>query len=160
MNKIFYSIIAFFLIFYTTYSNSDFFPENIGNNNKCIKEANILMNIPGPKAQIITKKGKKLFLCNVKELFILMMDEKFAKKIYNIYVQDFSKMQWDAYQGNWIKVNDATFVIDSNLKSNDNYIPFRDKKEAEKFCKENGGKVISFSDLYWTYYIKKCNDEI
>lgn len=114
---------------------------------------------PGPKGQIIlASRLQPVWFSSARDTLSFTMLPEEAKDIRAIYVSDMGKApSWEEPgAGNWIEARKASFVIGSRMKGGmgaDEAVPFSERAAAERFASENGGRVVSFSDVPKEYVL-------
>lgn len=124
-------------------------PAELSRQAVCYIDGMILLDHPGPKAQIITKENETYYFCDVKGFFETWFDPNYALKIRSAFVQDFSELKWGSYKDKWILAKDAYYVFGSKLQGamGQTVVPFLNNDSALVFAKEHGGKVIAFNQV-------------
>ncbi|MBR0778247.1 nitrous oxide reductase accessory protein NosL [Bradyrhizobium diazoefficiens] len=126
------------------------------------------MNIlehPGPKGQIfVASLIEPVWFSSARDTiaFTVLPDE--PKDILAIYVSDMGKApSWDKPgPDNWVEARKASFVIESRARGGmggDEAVPFSERAAAEKFVAENGGRIVSFTDVPRDYVLGSGNDK-
>lgn len=113
----------------------------------------------GPKGQIILASRKEpVWFSSARDAISFTMLPEEPKDIRAIYVSDMAKAtNWEKPGStNWVDAKQASFVIGSRMKGGmggDEAVPFSDKRAAERFAVENGGKVVAFTDVPKDYVL-------
>jgi copper chaperone NosL len=113
----------------------------------------------GPKGQIILASGSEpVWFSSARDAFAFTMLPDEPKDIRAIYVSDMAKApSWDnPGTTNWIDAHQAFFVVGSRMKGGmgaDEAVPFSDSAAAERFAKENGGRVVRFAEVPHDYVL-------
>ena len=112
-----------------------------------------VMEHPGPKGQIILASQKEaVWFSSARDAISFTLLPEEPKDIRAIYVSDMAKApNWDEPGAtNWVDARQASFVIGSRRQGGmggEEAVPFSDKAAADKFVAENGGRVVSFSEV-------------
>lgn len=114
---------------------------------------------PGPKGQIfVASRIDPVWFSSARDTiaFTLLPDE--PRDIQAIYVSDMGKApSWDKPgPDNWVEARKTLFVIDSRAKGGmggDEAVPFSERAAAEKFVAENGGRIVSLSEVPREYVL-------
>ncbi len=106
----------------------------------------------GPKGQIqVAGVGEPLWFASVRELFVYLQTEGTTRRILAVYVNDMGRADWDHPQpGTWILAQTALFVMGSHRNSGMGemeVVPFGKQSEAELFAHQQGGRVVSYSEV-------------
>lgn len=120
---------------------------------------------PGPKGQIfVASLIEPVWFSSARDTisFTVLPDE--PKDILAIYVSDMGKApSWDKPGAdNWVEARKASFVIGSRVKGGmgaDEAVPFSERAAAEKFVAENGGRIVSFTEVPREYVLGSGNDK-
>ena len=115
----------------------------------CLLDGMILMDHPGPKGQITFKSGKTEYFCDIKGLFETLYNPEFSHLIQQVWVQDFGNRKWDSFDDNWIKIENAVFVFDSNKLGamGPTIVPFLKQEHANNFIADAGGKLVQYGEI-------------
>ena len=113
----------------------------------------IVVNHKGPRAQVFLKGNDiPLWFSSVRDgLAYLKSDEKTAAIIV-AYVNDVGKAKsWEEMgKGNWIKIDDAFFVVGSDAVGGmgaPEFVPFSNKETALEFAQKRGGELMQIDDI-------------
>lgn len=113
----------------------------------------------GPKGQIILASRKDpIWFSSARDAFSFSMLPEEPKEILAIYVSDMGQApSWDSPgDTNWIDAKTAYFVIDSRKKGGmgaSETVPFSEKAAAERFARQNGGRVVAFAEVPQDYVL-------
>ena len=113
----------------------------------------------GPKGQIIlASREEPIWFSSARDTLSFTMLPEEPKDIRAIYVSDMGKApSWEKPgAANWIDARQSSFVIGSRKQGGmggDEAVPFSDKAAAERFAAENGGRVVSFSEVPKDYVL-------
>jgi copper chaperone NosL len=118
-----------------------------------------LLEHPGPKGQIITAgRIDPFWFSSVRDTvaFTLMPDQ--PRDIRAIYVSDMARAaSWeDPGPTNWVDARKAFFVIESSKQGGmgaAEAVPFGNRETAESFAAENGGRVVTFTQIPGAYVL-------
>jgi copper chaperone NosL len=80
------------------------------------------------------------------------------KDIQAVYVSDMGKApSWEnPGADNWVEARKAFFVIGSSVKGgmgSEEAVPFSERATAEKFVGNNGGRIVTFTDVPRDYVL-------
>jgi copper chaperone NosL len=118
-----------------------------------------LLEHPGPKGQImLDSRIDPVWFSSARDALSFTMLPEEPKDIRAIYVSDMGKApNWDEPgAANWVDARKAFFVLGSRIKGGmgaDETVPFSDKPAAEKFANENGGWVMTFTEVPRDYVL-------
>ena len=118
-----------------------------------------LLEHPGPKGQIITGgRIDPFWFTSVRDTvaFTLMPDQ--PRDIRAIYVSDMARAtSWeDPGATNWIDARKAFFVIEGRKQGGmgaAEAVPFGNREAAETFAADNGGRVVTFTQIPGSYVL-------
>ena len=138
-------------------------PTQLSRQAVCYIDGMILLDYPGPKAQLITKNNETHYFCDVKGFLETWFDPNNILRIKSAFVQDFSGLKWGSYKDKWIKAENAWYVFGSKLSGamGQTVVPFSSNESALIFAKENGGKVLRFDQInqeILEQYLKQVRD--
>ena len=154
--SIFIALISILLVSAFTINDTIPKPKNLTNHTRCDACGMIILDYPGPHAELVTTKpnGKvkyKYYGNIVESMKYIITELKTKQNSVAVYVQpmdnhSFSKMY---LKGNWILAKKAYFVVNSKkyFIMGPGYYPFKYKKNAEKFIKHHQGKIMSFDRI-------------
>jgi copper chaperone NosL len=118
-----------------------------------------LLEHPGPKGQIIVKSLiEPVWFSSARDAIAFTMLPDEPKDIQAIYVSDMGKAaSWDKPGAdNWVDARKALFVIGSSVKGgmgSEEAVPFSDRAAAERFVSQNGGRIVSFTEVPRDYVL-------
>jgi copper chaperone NosL len=118
-----------------------------------------VMEHPGPKGQIILASQKEaVWFSSARDAISFTLLPEEPKDIRAIYVSDMAKApNWEEPgTTNWVDAKQASFVIGSRRQGGmggEEAVPFSDKAAADKFVAENGGRVVTFSEVPKDYVL-------
>jgi copper chaperone NosL len=113
----------------------------------------------GPKGQILlASRQEPVWFSSARDALSFTMLPEEPKDIRAIYVSDMAKAaSWDEPGAtNWVEAKQASFVIGSRRKGGmgaAEAVPFSDRAAAERFAKENGGRVVAFAEVPQDYVL-------
>ena len=113
----------------------------------------------GPKGQIIlASQEEPVWFSSARDVFSFTMLPEEPKDIRAIYVSDMGKApSWEEPgEANWADAKQAFFVVGSRMKGGmgaDETVPFSDKAAADRFAAENGGRVLTFTEVPQDYVL-------
>ncbi|HDH09164.1 MAG TPA: nitrous oxide reductase accessory protein NosL [Gammaproteobacteria bacterium] len=115
----------------------------------CSLDGMILMDYPGPKAQIQYDKGKPDFFCDTMEMFSAYLQPEQKKRVKAVFTQDMGKTSWEHPKGNWIDAKSAYYVFGSKKfgSMGPTLATFSRREDAQKFVKQYGGKILKFNEV-------------
>ncbi len=92
-------------------------------------------------SEIILENGKSMVFDDIGCMYKWMKENK-DKKIANSYVKDYQTKEW-------IELEKAFFVYDKQIRTPMAYnvLSFTDKKDAQSFIDQNGGKLLTYDGL-------------
>lgn len=124
-------------------------PIEINRTTSCSLDGMILMDYPGPKAQIHYDSGEQDFFCDTMEMFSIYLRPEQKKRVTALYTQDMSKTPWEQPADNWIDARTAFYVYGSNKQGamGPTLAAFARKEDADTFATKFGGKVYSFDQI-------------
>lgn len=114
---------------------------------------------PGPKGQIILKSRiDPVWFSSARDTVAFTMLPEEPKDIQAIYVSDMAKApNWDKPgAANWVDAKKAWFVVGSKARGGmgaEEAVPFSDREAANRFMRENGGRVFAFSEIPRDYIL-------
>lgn len=116
---------------------------------ECTLDGMLLLDFPGPKAQIHHAEGKPDFYCDLLELFTALLAPEQKRGALTAFVQDMGKTSWDHPTGNWIDAKSAIYVVGSKKAGSmgPTFASFSGQADAEKFALAEGGKVVRFDQI-------------
>lgn len=109
----------------------------------------ILMDYPGPKAQIQYDQGAADFFCDTIELFSIYLTPQQHKRVRGMFVQDMAKNDWNNPTGHWIEAKTAFYVAGSKRLGamGPTFGSFSSEADAKAFAAKEGGKVYRFDQI-------------
>lgn len=124
-------------------------PREIAADTSCSLDGMILLDFPGPKAQIHYDQGDPDFFCDTREMFSIFLRPEQKKRIVAIFTQDMGKADWTRPEGQWIDAKTAFYVVGSPRRgSMGPTVPsFAREADARKFAEQYGGKVLPFAEV-------------
>lgn len=123
--------------------------KEIARDTVCVLDGMLLMDFPGPKAQIHYDQGGPDFFCDTKEMFSMILRPEEKKRVVAIYTQDMAKADWTLPQGHWIDARTAFYVVGSKLQGSmgPTIASFASAADAQAFAGHNGGTVRRFEQV-------------
>jgi copper chaperone NosL len=118
-----------------------------------------LMEHPGPKGQIITaSRIDPFWFTSVRDTVAFTLMPEQPRDIKAIYVSDMARApSWEEPgTTNWIDARKAFFVIESRRRGGmgaAEAVPFGDRAAAEAFVADNGGRVVSLTEIPQAYVL-------
>ncbi len=124
-------------------------PIEMDRTTSCALDGMILLDYPGPKAQIHYDTGDTDFFCDTMEMFSIYLRPEQKKRITAIYTQDMGKASWEHPTDNWIDAKSAYYVYGSKKLGSmgPTLASFAHNDDAEKFASQFGGKVLRFEQV-------------
>ena len=124
-------------------------PREIAADTSCALDGMVLLDFPGPKAQIHYDQGEPDFFCDTREMFSILLRPEQKKRVVAVYTQDMGKADWTRPEGQWIDARTAFYVIGSPRRgSMGPTVPsFAREADASKFAEQYGGKVLKFAEV-------------
>lgn len=124
-------------------------PREITRETACVLDGMLLMEYPGPKAQIHYDQGEPEFFCDTMEMFAIYLRPEQKKPVVGLFTQDMGKADWRRPQGHWIDAKTALYVAGSrqNGSMGPTLASFASKEDAEAFARKYGGKVLRFDQV-------------
>lgn len=115
----------------------------------CSLDGMLLLDYPGPKAQIHYASGETEFFCDTVEMFSMLLRPEQQRKITAVYTQDMGKAEWSKPSGNWIDARTAVYVKDSKRMGSmgPTFAAFAERSAAAAFVKQQGGMIVSFGEV-------------
>ena len=123
--------------------------QEITGNTFCALDGMLLLDYPGPKAQIHYDQGSPEFFCDTVEMFAIYTRPEQEKRILAVYVQDMGKADWTKPLGHWIDAKTAFYVAFSrrNGSMGPTLASFAREEDAREFVKQYGGEVFRFDQV-------------
>ncbi len=124
-------------------------PQELAPGTACALDGMLLLDYPGPKAQIHYADGTVEFFCDTVEMFALVLRPEQKRKLRAVYTQDMSKEDWRQPRSSWIDARGAFYVADSKLRGSmgPTFAAFARREDAEGFMKQHGGKLLRFEEV-------------
>lgn len=121
----------------------------IDRSTSCSLDGMILMDYPGPKAQIHYDKSEADFFCDTMEMFSIYLRPEQKKRVKAMFTQDMGKTPWEQPSGNWIDAKSAYYVIGSKKPGamGPTLAAFAGMEDAQTFVKQYGGKILKFDEV-------------
>jgi len=118
-------------------------------NTACSLDGMMLLDFPGPKAQIRYAEGAPDFFCDLMELFAALQAQEQKRGAFTAFVQDMGETSWDQPRGNWIDAKSALYVVGSKKAGSmgPTFGSFSRIEDAQEFSKTEGGKVLRFEQI-------------
>lgn len=115
----------------------------------CSLDGMILMDYPGPKAQIHYAKDEAEFFCDTMEMFSIYLRPEQKKRVKALFTQDMGKTPWENPTGNWIDAKAAYYVAGSKRLGamGPTLAAFASMEDAQAFVKQFGGKIFKFEEI-------------
>lgn len=115
----------------------------------CALDGMLLMDYPGPKAQIHYDQGPPDFFCDTVEMFSVYLRPEQMKRVLALYTQDMGRASWDEPRGHWIDAKGAFYVLGSSRRGSmgPTLGAFAREEDARAFSRQYGGKVLRFGEV-------------
>lgn len=115
----------------------------------CALDGMVLMDFPGPKAQLHYAGQKPEFLCDTREMFALVLRPEQSRKLVAVFTQDMAKTDWQKPDGYWIDARSAFYVLGSSREGSmgPTLASFGSAADAQAFAGKYGGKVLRFPEV-------------
>ncbi len=125
-------------------------PVEISADTSCVLDGMLLVDFPGPKAQIHYEgQANPDFFCDTVEMFAIYLKPEQQRPVKAVYVQDMGKAAWEHPAGNWIDARQAYYVLGSKARGSmgATIASFAAEAAAKSFAAEHGGKVLPFAEV-------------
>lgn len=124
-------------------------PEELKPGTACSLDGMLLLDYPGPKAQIHYANGETEFFCDTTEMFSMLLAPEQQRKISAAYTQDMGQEDWRKPTGHWIDARTAFYVKDSTSMGSmgPTFAAFAKQADAEAFIKQHGGTLYRFDEV-------------
>ncbi len=124
-------------------------PVEFTDTDSCALCGMLIMEYPGPKAQIHYRNGRVDRFCSVQEMMSFYLQPDRPKDIVAIYVTDMKRADWKRPRNAWIDAEGAFYVYGASISGamGNELVPFSDRPSAEAFIARYGGKVIRFHEI-------------
>ena len=113
-----------------------------------------LLGHPGPKGQVhlATYPGAPLFFSQVRDAVAYLRMPEQIDTVTAFYVNDMgAAASWaDPGATNWIAADKAVYVVGSTARGGmdaPEFVPFSDPETARTFAAQNGGQVMSLTEI-------------
>lgn len=115
----------------------------------CSLDGMILMDYPGPKAQIHYDTGEPDYFCDTMEMFSIYLRPEQRKRVVALYTQDMGSTPWEQPTGHWIDAKSAYYVYDSKRLGamGPTLASFAGEAAAQEFVRQYGGTVLRFGEV-------------
>ncbi len=122
-------------------------PEELQAGTACSLDGMLLLDYPGPKAQIHYVSGETEFFCDTTEMFSMLLQPEQRRKVTAAYTQDMGAAEWRKPVGHWIDARSAFYVKDSKLMGSmgPTFAAFAKQADAEAFIKDQGGILVKIN---------------
>ncbi len=124
-------------------------PQEITTGTYCALDGMLLLDYPGPKAQIHYDQGPPDFFCDTMEMFAIYLEPEQRKRVVAIYTQDMGKADWTKPQGYWIDARTGFYVTGSRRAGSmgPTLASFAREEDAQAFVKRYGGQALRFDQV-------------
>lgn len=142
-------VIAFLLIGCSKEDSAETSPMTLTKDHACKICGMILVEYPGPKAQVVYKKGESETFCSTPHMFMATLHPERPRNISAIYVHDMGKADWDHPKNEWIDAKTAYYVLGGDKKGpmGEPLAPFSALTEAEAYVKDHKGEIVRFDEI-------------
>ncbi len=115
----------------------------------CSLDGMLLLDFPGPKAQIQYTQGPADFFCDTVEMFSIYLRPEQQKRVRALFVQDMGSADWNNPTGHWIDAKNAFYVQGSKKRGSmgPTFVSFAQEAQAKAFVEKNGGKIYRFTEI-------------
>lgn len=115
----------------------------------CSLDGMLLMDYPGPKAQIHYMQGPPDFFCDTVEMFSIYLRPEQQKRVRALYVQDMGRADWNSPQDAWIDARTAFYVKGSGKRGamGPTLASFAREEDARAFLAQHGGRLYRFEEV-------------
>lgn len=115
----------------------------------CALDGMLLLEYPGPKAQMHYDQGPPDFFCDTTEMFAMVLKPEQKRRVVAIYTQDMGQADWNRPIGYWIDAKTAYYVVGSSRKGSMGVTigSFAREADAQGFARQYGGKVVRFNEV-------------
>ncbi|PKO84673.1 MAG: nitrous oxide reductase accessory protein NosL [Betaproteobacteria bacterium HGW-Betaproteobacteria-11] len=124
-------------------------PKEIAAGTACALDGMLLEDFPGPKAQIQYERDAPEFFCDLKEMFMIYLQEEQKRRIVALYTQDMGQADWMQPKGHWIDAKTAFYVVGSKKQGSMGpaIASFASEQAAQRFAGKEGGQVLRFDQV-------------
>lgn len=143
------SLAAIVLLAACSQAAMNILPQEPTRDTACALDGMLLLDYPGPKAQMHFAEGKPEFYCDVLDMFRIMLSSEQKRPVSAMFVQDMGKTSWEHPTGNWIDAKSAIYVTGSRKLGSmgATFGSFSSMQDAEAFMKKEGGKIMQFDQI-------------
>ncbi|MGE5386917.1 MAG: nitrous oxide reductase accessory protein NosL [Betaproteobacteria bacterium] len=115
----------------------------------CSLDGMVLLDYPGPKAQIHYAQGNPEFFCDTVEMFSIYLQPEQQKRVTALFVQDMATADWNRPLDHWIDAKSAFYVVGSKRRGSmgPTLASFGNESAAQAFAQKEGGKVHRFNEI-------------
>ena len=113
----------------------------------------VIVDHPGPKGQVVLAgEAEPIWFSSVRDTLAFTMLPEEPKAIAAIYVNDMGRAaSWSAPgPGSWVAAREALYVVGSTARGGmgvPEVVPFSDRAAAERFAREQGGRIHTFDEV-------------
>lgn len=124
-------------------------PIEVTRDTSCSLDGMLLLDFPGPKAQIHYDQGPVDYFCDTVEMFSIYLRPEQQKRVRGLFVQDMGRADWNQPQGAWIDARSAVYVQGGKLRGamGPTLVSFADEAKAREFMAQQGGKLYRFNEI-------------
>ena len=143
------SLAAIVLLAACSQAMTKIMPQEATADTACALDGMLLLDYPGPKAQMHFAEGKPEFYCDLPDMFRVMLSPEQKRPVSAMFVQDMGKTSWEHPAGNWIDAKTALYVAGSRKPGSmgATFGSFSSMQDAEAFMKREGGKILHFDQI-------------
>jgi len=115
----------------------------------CSLDGMLLLDFPGPKAQIHYSQGPADFFCDTVEMFSIYLRPEQQRRVLGLYVHDMGRADWDEPRNEWTDARSAYYVVGSKRRGSmgPTLASFAQESDAAQFAAQHGGEVLSFDQI-------------
>ncbi len=124
-------------------------PVELTKGDACTLDGMLLLDFPGPKAQIHYTQGPVDLFCDTVEMFSIYLRPEQQKRVRALFVQDMGSTDWNDPKDAWIDAKTAFYVQGSKLRGSmgPTFASFAEEAKAKAFIEKNGGKLYHFNEI-------------
>lgn len=133
-------------------------PIKLDKNNACAICGMIVVDQPGPWAEIFYDKDKMASFCSISDMFIYYLQPDRPSLIRAIYVEEIGDDEKPT--GKWIDGESAYYVYGEDIKGHfehlnaggqppmgNTVIPFKDQSKAKDYAAKHNGKIVRIDSV-------------
>lgn len=128
-----------------------FKPVAIHKHDRCVLCGMVVLNYEGPKAQLYIKDvNEPLTFCSGRDAFSFALQPENARRLKAFFIHDIAKTDFDEPKlEGFMSAKEAVYVYGSRREGVMGVEPiaFSDKKSAQAFIEQWGGRLLSYPDI-------------